>query len=67
MVHDRFLVIDDTVWLSGNSLHTLGERAGMLVKLGKPAPVINELQRVLGDERLTTLEEWIRNRDQDAK
>ena len=27
-VHDRFLTVDGSVWFSGNSLHTLGERAG---------------------------------------
>ena len=32
-VHDRFLIVDGTVWLSGNSLHTLGERAGVIVRL----------------------------------
>ena len=43
-VHDRFLVIDGEVWLSGNSLSTLGERAGMIVRLPDPEPVIRQLE-----------------------
>ena len=44
LMHDRFLVIDGEVWLSGNSLSTLGERAGMIVRLPDPEPVIIELE-----------------------
>lgn len=42
-IHDRFLVIDDEVWLSGNSLATLGERAGIIVRLPEPESVILRL------------------------
>jgi len=62
VVHDRFLVIDDAVWLSGNSLHTLGERAGMIVKLANPAPIIEKLQRIISSDRVITLEKWAENR-----
>lgn len=43
-VHDRFLVVDGTVWFSGNSLSTIGERAGMIVKLPDPEPVVQRLE-----------------------
>ena len=43
-VHDRFLVVDNTVWLSGSSLNTIGERAGMIVRLPDPEPVIKRLE-----------------------
>ena len=43
-LHDRFLVVDEKVWLSGNSLHTIGERAGMIVGLPDPEPVIGHLE-----------------------
>ena len=43
-VHDRFLVVDGSVWFSGNSLHTLGERAGVIVRLPDPAPVVAGLE-----------------------
>ena len=43
-VHDRFLAVDGTTWFSGNSLNTLGERAGMIVKLAEPGQVITRLE-----------------------
>ena len=43
-VHDRFLVIDGKVWFSGNSLTAIGERAGMIVRLPDPDPVISRLE-----------------------
>lgn len=43
-VHDRFLVVDADVWFSGNSLNTIGERAGMLVRVPDPEPVIERLE-----------------------
>ena len=59
-VHDRFLVVDETVWLSGNSLHTIGERAGMIVRLPDPVPVIARLEAFwLG---APTLSDWLSNR-----
>ncbi len=61
-VHGRFLVVDDTVWLSGNSLHTLGERAGMIVKLANSARVIEQLQRIIDSDRVISLEKWTENR-----
>lgn len=35
-LHDRFLVVDSTVWLSGNSFGRIGERRSMLVRLHDP-------------------------------
>ena len=43
-VHDRFLVVDGAVWLSGNSLNKLGERAGVIVRLPDPTPVVARLE-----------------------
>lgn len=43
-VHDRFLVVDGRAWLSGNSLNTLGERAGMIIRLPDPEPVVARLR-----------------------
>ncbi|MDE2742488.1 MAG: VPA1262 family N-terminal domain-containing protein [Gemmatimonadota bacterium] len=59
-VHDRFLVVDGTVWFSGNSLRTIGERAGMIVKLPDPEPVIVRL----GDfwSAAPCLSDWLSNR-----
>ena len=59
-VHDRFLVIDGEVWLSGNSLSTLGERAGMVVRLPDPEPVISRLEAFWKNSRV--LSEWLSDR-----
>ena len=59
-VHDRFLVVDGVVWLSGNSLHTIGDRAGMIVRLPDPAPVIVRLEAFWG--KAPTLSDWLSDR-----
>ena len=43
-LHDRFLVVDEDVWFSGNSLSTLGERAGMIFRLPVPEAVVGYLE-----------------------
>ena len=59
-VHDRFLVVDGEVWLSGNSLSTLGERAGMIIRLLDPEPVVGPLEEFWEDGRV--LSEWLSDR-----
>ena len=56
-VHDRFLVVDGSVWLSGNSLHTIGERAGMILRLPDPEPVIELLEDFWYEA--PTLSDWL--------
>lgn len=46
-LHDRFLVIDDTVWFLGNSLNTLGDKASLIVKLPNPDEVVDQLEGML--------------------
>ena len=59
-VHDRFLVIDGNVWFSGNSLNRIGERAGMIVKLPDPEPVVERLESFWWQAR--PLSEWLADR-----
>jgi hypothetical protein len=47
VLHDRFLVIDDTVWFLGNSINTLGEKASLIVKLPNPDEVIGKIEGML--------------------
>lgn len=47
ILHDRFLVIDDTVWFLGNSLNALGDKSSMIVKLPNPDEVISQLEAML--------------------
>lgn len=61
-IHDRFLVIDNAVWFVGNSLHTLGERAGMMIKLPYPQPVIENLNDIIQGPRSIPLKTWVKNR-----
>ncbi|WP_406867594.1 VPA1262 family N-terminal domain-containing protein [Paraburkholderia fungorum] len=62
-VHDRFLVIDDQVWLTGNSLNSIGERAGMMISLPEPSVVVDKLNEVIHHaQRTKTLSEWVVNR-----
>jgi hypothetical protein len=62
-VHDRFLVIDDAVWFTGNSLNSLGERAGMMICVPAPDIVIGKLQDILDDlVRTKTLADWVATR-----
>jgi hypothetical protein len=58
-VHDRFLVVDDSVWFSGNSLHTIGERAGMVVRLRNSEEVIKNLEEILQSDRTASWQDWI--------
>jgi hypothetical protein len=61
-VHDRFLVVDDAAWFSGNSLHTIGERAGMVVKLRNSADIIANLEDIFKSDRIANWQEWLANR-----
>ena len=47
VLHDRFMVIDDSVWFLGNSLNTLGDKASLIVKLPNPDEVIKQLEGML--------------------
>jgi len=61
-IHDRFLVLDEQVWFSGNSLHTLGERASMIIRIPYPGPIIGYLSEILDGSRVKTLSEWVSTR-----
>ena len=56
-LHDRFLLIDDAVWLLGASLNGLGSQATMLVRLGAPRPVRLRLEQIWAEAIPTEAEE----------
>ena len=61
--HDRFIIIDDKeVWLSGNSLHTIGDRASILIRLNNPSEVIGIIEDIKEKETFMPLREWLANR-----
>ncbi len=65
LLHDRFLVVDDEVWLSGNSFNTIGERAGMVVRLPDPEPVIAHLKRLW--KEATSLDAWLKKQSSNSQ
>ena len=59
-VHDRFLVVDGEVWFSGNSLNALGERAGVIVRLPDPTPVVARIEAFWRNS--PSLSDWLASR-----
>ena len=41
--HDRFLIVDDTAWLLGSSLNSLGTQPTMIIRIPNPQVVITEI------------------------
>lgn len=63
IIHDRFLIVDNDVWFSGNSLHSLGTRASMIVRLIDPTPIISALEGIMQrPDRVVTLQHWVEGR-----
>lgn len=42
-IHDRFLIIDNKMWLSGNSLNAIGERPSVLIEIPDPLDIVEKL------------------------
>lgn len=61
-IHDRFLIIDDAVWLSGNSLHTIGDRAGMMIQIPAPEEVQALVNTILVASTTLALKLWVEAR-----
>lgn len=61
-IHDRFLVVDDQVWFSGNSLNNIGQRASMLTRLHDPQSIISKIEEVMGGQRVKPLDEFLASR-----
>jgi hypothetical protein len=59
-IHDRFLVIDDRVFLLGSSLNNFGKRGTMIVQLHTPGVVRAELLRELAAS--VPLQQWLASR-----
>jgi hypothetical protein len=45
-LHDRFLVIDDSVWFLGNSLNALGDRASLILQVPDSEPILSRLEEM---------------------
>ncbi len=64
VIHDRFLVIDDQVWFSGNSLNDIGTRMSMLIRLPDPNELLDYWRVLKSGDHIKPLEEWIKGKDQ---
>lgn len=56
-VHDRFLMVDDALWLLGSSLNEFGSRGTMLVAIPDPRTVSGKIQEAWG--RAMALDDWL--------
>lgn len=65
LIHDRFLIIDDEVWFSGNSLNDIGNRLSMLIRLPNPGEILDVLKELESkpERRIETMEEWKNKRE----
>ena len=62
--HDRFIIVDDNVWLSGNSLADIGKRASILVQLRYPRQILNIYDLIINDKnKCLLLEEWLNDKE----
>jgi hypothetical protein len=65
LFHDRFVVIDDVVWVSGPSFNELGERIGLISRVHEPRSVIAAIERAL--LRSQSLADWINESGLDSQ
>ncbi len=65
LFHDRFLVIDDSVWFCGPSFNELGERIGLISQAHESSAIIKVIETVL-DQRFS-LEEWLKQDSNQSK
>jgi len=63
-IHDRFIVVDDDVYLLGSSLSEFGSRATTLYRVPDPKLLIRQAERWIKDKTICpSLEEWMKNRE----
>jgi hypothetical protein len=61
VVHDRFVITDDEVWFSGQSLGDVGRRAGLIIRIPDPRTVISEIEAIWQNQS-EPFSDWIRQR-----
>ena len=59
-LHDRFLRIDDELWMLGSSLNSFGGRGTMLLRVPDPEPVLNDLEQIWANSQ--DFAEWLSER-----
>jgi hypothetical protein len=56
-IHDRFIVIDDDLRFSGNSLQRIGERGSLVMRVPEPSGIVGAINEVIAEA--TPLDEWL--------
>lgn len=59
-LHDRFILADGRVWLSGNSLNAIGSRASVLIEIPNPQEVLGHLKPFI--DAAQPFGDWLANR-----
>ena len=60
-LHDRFLVADGRVWLSGNSLNAIGRRASVMIELPNPQEIMGHIAPLM--DQAEPFEDWIKGKE----
>ena len=57
-LHDRFIIVDNTVWLSGNSLGSIGARDSVVIEIPNSTLILEKLSRYINTS--IDLQTWLR-------
>ncbi len=66
-IHDRFLIIDDHVWVLGSSLNEFGSRGTVMVRLPYPDILLFNIEKIWNDIKTKRLEEFVSSRKESRK
>jgi len=59
-LHDRYIVIDENVYLLGSSFNEFGSRATTLIKVPDPSPMITQAMNWWKDTKTKSLDDYIK-------
>jgi hypothetical protein len=62
LLHDRFLLVDEALWMLGSSLNAFGTRGTMIIRVPDAEPVLADLKGLWADAK--NFDEWLSNRRQ---
>ena len=57
-IHDRFIMVDDDIWLIGGSLNFIGKRLSVMLKSPNPKPLEECLNKIIYGENVRDFNEW---------
>jgi len=66
-LHDRFLRVDSRLYALGNSLNSLGTRAGLMMRIPDPRPVFEQLEEIWGRAQPLAqyAQDWLKSRPEE--